>query len=170
MVGVDFSTVAVQQARRQAETCGLTDRADFRVGHLTDTGLGTSSVDVVLCVDSIQFAEPISVALRECHRVLKQGGRVALTAWQLIDATDEELRRRVRHHDLAVELEAAGFEQVKVVDRPAWRTAERAMWLAAKNVDIGDDPALRSMRDEALRALDVFDTRRRVLATAIASH
>jgi ubiquinone/menaquinone biosynthesis C-methylase UbiE len=66
VVGVDFSAVAIGQAQRQAQTLGLADRADFRVGELTRTGLNTASVDAVRIVDSIQFAEPTLDALREC--------------------------------------------------------------------------------------------------------
>jgi SAM-dependent methyltransferase len=167
MVGVDFSAVAIQQARCQAEACGLTGRTEFLLGDMADTGLDASSVDAVLCVDSIHFANPISVILRECQRVLKPRGRVVLTAWQLVDAADEQLRQRSGHRDLAVELESAGFEQVQVSEKPAWHAAERAMWLEAASVDAGDDPALQTMQDEAQRVLSVFDMRQRVLATAI---
>lgn len=168
LIGVDFSAVAIAQARRRAEEFGLTGHAEFRVGEMTDTGLAPSSVDALLCVDSIHFADPMSAALRECRRVLKPGGRVAITAWQLVDSTDEELRRRMRHRDLAVELKAAGFAQVSVIEKPAWRAAERAMWLEVAGMCVGDDPALRTMQDEARRVLSVFDLRQRVLATATA--
>jgi SAM-dependent methyltransferase len=168
VVGVDFSAVAIQQARRQAEAFGLTDCAEFRRADMIDTGLGTASVDAALCVDSIHFANPVSMALRECLRVLKPGGRVALTAWQISDNADEEVRRRSPHRDLAAELEAAGFEQVKVSKKPTWCAAERAMWLAATSIETGDDPALSAMRDEANLVLSMFGTRHRVLATAVA--
>lgn len=167
LVGVDFSAVAIGQARRQAETLGLSGRAEFRLANMVDTGLDDSSVDSVLCVDSIHFAKPVSAALSECRRALKPGGRVVMTAWQFVDGTDEQLRRRVGHRNLAVDLDAAGFEQVQVKEKPAWQVAERVMWLAATNVDVGDDPALRAMQSEARMVLSVFGTRRRVLATAV---
>ena len=56
LVGVDFSAEAVRQARRSARRLGR--RADFRMGDLAAPGLGVGSVDAVLCVDAIQFAEP----------------------------------------------------------------------------------------------------------------
>jgi hypothetical protein len=50
----------------------------------------------------------------------------------------------------------------------AWRAAERAMWAEAAALDPGDDPALRSFRDEGVRSLETFGLVRRVMATASA--
>ncbi|MFJ1761501.1 SAM-dependent methyltransferase [Amycolatopsis sp. NPDC088138] len=166
VAGVDFSAVAIEQARRRAQELGLADRADFRVGQLTGTGLGTASVDAVLVVDSLQFAEPALDALRECRRVLLPGGRMVVTCWEALDATDERLAPRMRHLDLLGQLPHAGFVDVEVTGKPAWRQAERALWQEALAVDAGDDPAVRSMQDEARRVLATFDGLRRVLATA----
>ena len=55
LVGVDFSAEAVRQASEQARRLGRT--ADFRIGDLAATGLGDGSVNAVVCVDAIQFAE-----------------------------------------------------------------------------------------------------------------
>lgn len=166
VVGVDFSAVAIEHARRRAQELGLADRAEFRVGELTATGLSTASVDAVLVVDSIQFAEPQSDALRECRRVLLPGGRVVITGWEALDAIDERLSPRMRQLDLLGQLPRAGFVDVEVADRPAWRLAERTLWQEALAADAGADPAMRSMQDEARRVLATFDGLRRVLATA----
>jgi hypothetical protein len=64
----------------------------------------------------------------------------------------------------------AGFVDAEVVDRPAWRLAEQALWREALTVEAGDDPAVRSMQEEAQRVLATFDGLRRVLATARAPH
>jgi hypothetical protein len=42
------------------------------------------------------------------------------------------------------------------------------MWEEAATVDPGDDPALQSLHNEALRVLDTFHLVRRVMATATA--
>src|SRR5437763_8712862 len=109
VIGVDFSAVAVDHARRRAQALGLADRAGFRVGELTGTGLGTASVDAVLIVDSLQFAESTPAALRECHRVLRPGGRLVITGWEALDVTDERLSPRMRQLDLCRQLPRAGF-------------------------------------------------------------
>jgi SAM-dependent methyltransferase len=166
VVGIDFSPVAIEQGRCRARALDLADRADFRSGELTATGLGTASVDAVLVVDSIQFAEPVLDALLECRRILRPGGRAVVTCWEALDADDERLSPRLRQVDLGRQLPRAGFVDVEVVVKPAWRLAEQALWQEALTIDAGDDPALRSMQDEAQRVLSIFDGLRRVLATA----
>ena len=59
-------------------------------------------------------------------------------------------------------LTAAGVGEVEVHDRPGWQARERAMWEEAAALDPGEDPALRSLHDEGVRALPTFDLVRRV--------
>jgi ubiquinone/menaquinone biosynthesis C-methylase UbiE len=119
LVGVDFSSEAVRQAREHAQRLGRT--ADFRTGDLAATGLDVGSIDAVLCVDAIQFAEQADAAYRELKRVLVPGGRAVLTCWEPLEQDDERLPDRLRRVNLSAGLTAAGFDNVEVRDRPAWR-------------------------------------------------
>jgi SAM-dependent methyltransferase len=166
LVGVDFSAEAVRQASEQARRLGRT--ADFRTGDLAATGLDDGSVNAVLCVDAIQFAQRPSAAYAELRRVLAPGGRAVLTCWEPVTPDDERLSDRLRGVDLRDGLTAAGFGDVKAQDRPDWRAAERAMWEEAAALDPGDDPALRSFHDEGVRSLATFSLVRRVMASASA--
>lgn len=166
VVGADFSAVAIEQAQRRARALGLADRAGFQVGELTGTGLSTASVDAVLIVDSLQFAESKPDALRECFRVLVPGGRIVITCWEALDTTDQRLSPRMRQLDLREQLPHAGFVDVEVTDKPVWRLAEQALWQKALTIDAGDDLAMQSMQEEAQRVLATFDGSRRVMATA----
>jgi hypothetical protein len=65
-------------------------------------------------------------------------------------------------------LRSAGFDEVDIHERPDWRETERQMWQEAATVDPGDDPALQSLHNEAVRVLDTFHLVRRVMATATA--
>ncbi|MBO0826027.1 MAG: class I SAM-dependent methyltransferase, partial [Actinobacteria bacterium] len=166
LVGVDFSAEALRQARELARQRGMS--ADFRVGDLAATGLDTGSAVGVVCVDAIQFAEQPGAVYRELRRILAPGGRVALTNWEATDRTDSRVLDRTRNVNLRAGLEAAGFEDIEVRERPAWRDAERAMWQEAAALTPGDDPALQSLHGEATRVLPTLDLTRRVLATATA--
>jgi SAM-dependent methyltransferase len=84
----------VRQARQQARRLGRT--ADFRIGDLAATGLGTHSADAVLCVDGIHFAPQPDAAYRELRRILAPGGRAVLTCWEPVDPDDEQVPRRLR--------------------------------------------------------------------------
>ncbi|MGW4209143.1 class I SAM-dependent methyltransferase [Lentzea sp. NPDC004789] len=166
LVGVDFSAVAISQAARRAEELAIP--AEFGVGELTATGLGTASADAVMIVDAYQFAEPKRDALRECLRVLRPGGRLVITCWEPADVTDEGLPVRLRQIDLAAQLPEAGFTDVVVTGKPEWWAIERRYWQESLTLDAGDDLAVRSMQEEAQHVLKTFDGRRRVLATATA--
>jgi SAM-dependent methyltransferase len=167
LVGVDFSAEAVRQAREHARRLGAA--AEFRVGDLAATGLDTGSVDAVLCVDAIQFASQPYAAYREIRRILAPRGRVVLTCWEPVHPADEQVPERLRKVDMKAGLAATGFGDIEVGDRPGWRARERAMWAEAASLDPGDDPAMRSFRDEGARSLAIFDLLRRVMATATAS-
>ena len=167
LLGVDFSAVALEQARRRAGELGLD--ATFQVGELVRTGLADDSVDAVMCVDAVQFASPPVAGLRECRRVLVPDGRLVMTCWEPAEPGDDQLLpQRLRGLDLDRDLRAAGFTDVRVTERPDWREVERTLWEESLKVDAGDDRAMHSMQDEARRSLDTFDQLRRVFATATA--
>jgi SAM-dependent methyltransferase len=164
--GVDFSGEAVRQAWEYAQHLGRLGR--FQVGDLTATGLADASVNAVMCIDAVQFAESSHAAYREIRRVLTPGGRVVLTCWEPVDPQDARLPDRLRAVELRVGLTAAGFIDVVVDDRPDWQAVEHGLWLEAAGLDPGDDPALRALHEEAVRALEFHHLFRRVMASATA--
>ena len=64
-----------------------------------DTGLPAESFDVVLCQQGLQFFPDKVAAVREMHRALAPGGRVAISVWRTTGvyntAVGEALRRHV---------------------------------------------------------------------------
>jgi len=166
LVGVDFSGEAVSQASKLARQLAVD--AQFAVGDLAATGLGSGSVDAVMCIDSIQFAVDPTAAYAEIRRVLNPGGRVVMTCWEPVRPDDDRLVERLRIVDLDDGLRDAGFNEVEVRERPAWRAAELAMWAEAADLDPGDDLALLSFKNEAVRVLATASLVRRVLAVATA--
>jgi SAM-dependent methyltransferase len=168
LTGVDFSSVAVAAACRNISRFGLDGHAAFRVGDLTATGLSARSVDAVMCIDAIQFADPPLAGLVECRRILAAGGRLAVTCWEPVDPADDQVPARLRKVNLARDLAEAGFEDVDVLDKAAWRPNEHALWEAALQLPPDSDPAVKSMQKEGAGVQTWFDRTRRVLATATA--
>jgi SAM-dependent methyltransferase len=163
LLGVDFSAVALEQARRGARR--LPDgRAHFQAGTLTATGLADGVADGLMCVDAVQFAEPPLAGLAEFRRVLAPGGRLAVTCWE---AVGDGAPRRIQTVHLRRDLAAAGFTEVQVDEKPDWRAAERRMWQAVVNAPPGTDAGMQSLQAEGRRSLDTFASARRVFATAI---
>lgn len=101
-------------------------------------------------------------------RVLTAGGRVVLTGWEALDPADERVSDRLRQTNFATALAGAGFTGVEILERPAWRERERAMWEEAAALDPGTDPSLQSLHDEGVRVLQTFPLIRRVLAIGVA--
>jgi SAM-dependent methyltransferase len=168
LTGIDFSAEAIAQASQRRTLFGLESRATFAVGTLDDTGLSAGVADAVICIDAFHFAPDGVAAAEEIRRVLRPGGRVAMTCWEPLDRSDQALPERLRTLDLAASLQAAGFGAVRVEDKAEWLEAERVLWETARDTDPGDDPAMQSTVDEAARALKTFGRTRRVMARALA--
>jgi SAM-dependent methyltransferase len=167
LVGVDFSPAAIAHAVDLAARYGLTDRARFAVGTMSATGLDDASVDAVLLLDAIQFAEPAIDAVRECHRVLRPGGRIVITTWEALDHGDERLSETRRSLDVAAVLTTAGFDDVEVVERPDWFALEQDLWQATIDADTGADQGIAAAAEEARHVLaNTSAITRRVLGTA----
>ena len=164
LVGVDFSPVAIDLARQNAERQGL--RADFRVGALESTGLEDECVDGLMCVDAVQFSTTPPAAYAEMRRVLRPGGRVVLTSWEALDPEDTRVPARLRAVDLRTGLEAAGFDDVEVHGRPEWLAQERALWEDVLTLEPGEDQGLVDLREEATSVLAGLDGYVRVIGTA----
>jgi SAM-dependent methyltransferase len=168
LLGVDFSEVALAQARLSSARLLPPGRAEFQAGSLAATGLPAGLADGLMCVDAVQFADPPLAGLREFRRVLASGGRLVLSCWEAADPADERVSPRIRAVNLRRDLPAAGFADVRVRDKPGWREAERRFWRAAIAAPDDSDPGVRSLQREGRRSLDTFDSSRRVFATATA--
>ena len=83
LIGVDLSSVAVQQAGARAAELGLAGQARFVVGTFADTGLQAGSADGAMSEDAIQYVPDKRAALAEAARILRPGARLVFTAFEL---------------------------------------------------------------------------------------
>ncbi|MEU8546278.1 methyltransferase domain-containing protein [Streptomyces roseoverticillatus] len=75
--GLEVSPRHVEGACAQAESEGLQERADFRVGSATELPFEEGTFDRVVALDSALHFYPRSTFLKEALRVLKPGGALA---------------------------------------------------------------------------------------------
>jgi ubiquinone/menaquinone biosynthesis C-methylase UbiE len=80
VIGVDLAANLLALARSKAEQCGLTN-IEFRSGDMTQLPFNDGSFDVVVCVFGIFFVPDMESALSELKRVLRGGGKLAITTW-----------------------------------------------------------------------------------------
>jgi len=80
VVGVDLAENLLELARSKARQRGLTN-IEFRSGDMTQLPFDEKSFDVVVCVFGIFFVPDMEAALRGLKRVVRSGGRVAITTW-----------------------------------------------------------------------------------------
>ena len=82
VVGVDLNTGMLDMARAQALPAGAS--VEWQEGDATALPCDDATFDVVCCEQGIQFFPDKAAALREMHRVLVPGGRLALSVWRAL--------------------------------------------------------------------------------------
>ena len=80
LISTDFSPEMVEVARRRGNELGL-GNVDYRVIDAERIGLDSGSVDGVLCQSTYMLVADPAAALAETRRVLRPGGRLALSVW-----------------------------------------------------------------------------------------
>lgn len=90
-IGLDMTTEMLDLARRNAVAAGI-DNVDFLQGYLEEVPLPDDSVDVVISNCVINLAADKSVVLAEAARVLRPGGRFAVSDVVADEDMDEATR------------------------------------------------------------------------------
>ena len=85
LISSDASSGMLDLARERAAEQGI-ENAEFKQLQLEWIDLPTADVDIVLCRWGVMLTIDPAAALRECRRVLKPGGRLAIAVWDLPDA------------------------------------------------------------------------------------
>lgn len=123
LIGVDVSEVALTNARARADALTPSSIARFVHGTFAHTGLAPSAVDGAMTVDALQYAPDKRAALDEAARILRPGGRLAFSCFELepqrvaglpVLGTDPVA-------DYRPLLETAGFDVLSYAETPGWR-------------------------------------------------
>ncbi len=123
-IGLDMTPEMLEVARRNAAAAGV-DNVEFLEGYLEQVPLPDASVDVIISNCVINLAADKDVVLAEAFRVLRSGGRLAVSDViahdDMDDATRSDLAEwtgciagALTEADFRAKLEAAGFVDIDI--------------------------------------------------------
>ena len=147
LTGIDRCDDAIAIARKRSNEWGLSKKAKFATGDFCNTGVTSSSTDVVLSIDAFTATNDIESALGEVRRILKPQGIFVFTV--------RELGVKSRHFqsigsDWGKGLEKHGFRDVVILNRPhisaLWKSVY-SQWLKYES------DLRRELRQETVDAL-----------------
>jgi SAM-dependent methyltransferase len=134
VIGLDMTAEMLELARRNASEAGVAN-AEFVEGHIEDIPLADASVDVVISNCVINLSADKQRVLREAARVLRPGGRFAVSDVVADEGMDEATRADMAAYTGCIAgalteaefrgaLEAAGLVDVEI--RPTHRVHAQA--------------------------------------------
>ena len=125
-IGLDMTDEMLALARRNAEQAGVTN-AEFVKGYIEDIPLADSTVDVVISNCVINLSADKHMVLAEVARVLRPGGRFAVSDViadpDMDDATRADMAQwtgciagALTRHEFVAALGAAGLTDVEITE------------------------------------------------------
>ena len=160
-IGVDMTWEMLEKARHNIavyrDTTGL-DNVEFRLGEIEHLPVADASVDVVISNCVINLSPDKPQVWREVYRVLKKGGRAAVSDLHLLKPLPESIAGKVEAwvgcvagavlvDDTRSMLNEAGFSSVKLTPRTEYIRSMQSM----------EDPLYREIAEALPAGSDVSD-------------
>lgn len=128
VVGIDFTPQMIDQAKQAVAEAGLQDRnIELLVANMEKTGLPSNFADVVISNCAINLCPDKNAVYEEAFRILKPGGRLAVSDIVLTTDFAPEVQERLRstwtgciggaiaEEDYWQTVRQAGFDNVQIV-------------------------------------------------------
>ena len=127
VIGVDMTDAMLEKANQNKAKLGVTN-VEFRKGQIEDLPVDANSVDVIISNCVINLSPDKTAVFKEAHRVLKTGGKLAvsdmvtqgkftpqeradMSAWAGCISGAEDVA------DYVAWMKDAGFTQISIVDK-----------------------------------------------------
>src|SRR5216110_3352383 len=143
--GLDMTDEMLALARENQRKAGVAN-VEFLKGEIESIPLPDASVDVIISNCVINLSGDKDRVLAEAFRVLKPGGRFAVSDVVVRGEVPQEIRRNVEHwigcvagaleeREYRDKLATAGFESIGVEPTRVYRAEDARQFLADKGVD-----------------------------------
>ncbi len=113
VAGVDHSEVMLKQARRRNQAGIQAGRVDLQLASASRLPYADGSFDKAFSINVAHFWEDALTPVQEMHRVLREGGRIAIAVQPRTQGTNERTAREMGKM-LLENLKQAGFQQVRL--------------------------------------------------------
>jgi SAM-dependent methyltransferase len=144
VIGVDMTPDMLSKARGNADKGGY-GNVEFRLGEIEALPVPDNSIDVILSNCVINLSPDKGRVFREAFRVLKPGGRLAISDVVATAELPEAVRRDAQLYscclggaaligDLEGHLEAAGFTAIRIAPKDASREFIRD-WAPGRGIE-----------------------------------
>jgi len=144
--GLDMTDEMLALARDNQRTAGV-ENVEFLKGEIEDIPLPDNSVDVIISNCVINLSADKDQVLEEAFRVLKPGGRLAVSDIVVRGEVPREIRRNVElwigcmagaleENEYLAKLKNAGFEVVTMEPTRVYYVNEARELLASKGIDV----------------------------------
>jgi arsenite methyltransferase len=144
--GLDMTDEMLALARENQRKAGATN-VEFLKGTIEAIPLPDQSVDVIISNCVINLSEDKGAVLREAFRVLKPGGRFAVSDVVIRGEVPPEIRRSMelwvgcvagalQEDEYAWKLKAAGFESVEIEPWRVYQIDDARAFLAESGIDV----------------------------------
>ena len=127
VIGVDFTPEMIDGAVQAVRDAGVSDRVELVVGDMEQLDLADASADVVISNCVINLCPDKEAVYGEAYRILRSGGRVAISDIVLTASIPPPIRERLRatwagclggaleQDDYFLIVEEAGFTKLEVL-------------------------------------------------------
>lgn len=146
--GLDMTDEMLALANENRRKAGA-ENVEFMKGEIENIPLPDNSVDVIISNCVINLSADKDRVLREAFRVLKPGGRLAVSDVVTRGEIMPEIRKNVLlwvgcvagaldENEYRGKLARAGFEQVEIEPTRVYRAEDALEFLAAQNIDVNE--------------------------------
>src|SRR6202046_2160509 len=144
--GLDMTDEMLNLANENKRKAGI-ENVEFLKGEIESIPLPDASVDVVISNCVINLSADKDAVLREAFRVLKPGGRFAVSDVVTRGEIPREIRQSVlawvgcvagamEENEYSSKLSSAGFEQIELEPTRVYRIEDAREFLTGQNIDV----------------------------------